>query len=332
MTKIQYNPDIWDFFEENEELVNQYDFKGLLKACEDDLGSDWVDVVDALVRSDPDCFIKTFLAGNLNNNGLEVTYASEELLNDLNMHYEPYAKAWFNWNTDEMDKLVKTEFTPNLEKTLTNENILYYILDILKPNYAKRCGWSLSDRLEKDVESVFESKLGLTLDAIDKGSITHESLNDIYAKGSCEEICPILVNVFRECWWDSTKAYLNDFVQSEYNYILGEVFGSEYSITENGNNLSYTYPIESFKDQVESGTFYKHLENFYNENRYGDVYFLDDLYKGELLEKFIACSFEDLTQDTTWYDIDLDTEVPTDFSFSWFNDALRKQFKSKGWL
>jgi hypothetical protein len=28
----------------------------------------------------------------------------------------------------------------------------------------------------------------------------------------------------------------------------------------------------------------------------------------------------------------LDTEVPTDFSFSWFNDALRKQFKSKGWL
>jgi hypothetical protein len=57
----------------------------------------------------------------------------------------------------------------------------------------------LSDRLEKDVESVFESKLGLTLDAIDKGSITHESLNDICAKGSCEEICPILVNVFREC-------------------------------------------------------------------------------------------------------------------------------------
>jgi hypothetical protein len=40
MGKIQYNPDIWDFFEENEELVNQYDFKGLLKACEDDLGSD----------------------------------------------------------------------------------------------------------------------------------------------------------------------------------------------------------------------------------------------------------------------------------------------------
>jgi hypothetical protein len=86
-------------------------------------------------------------------------------------------------------------------------------------------------------------------------------------------------------------------VQSVYNYILGEAFGSEYSIDENGTNLSYTYPIESFKDQVESGAFYKHLENFYNKNRYGDTYFLDDLYKGEFLEKFIACSLEDLTQD-----------------------------------